>query len=342
LRRFALILAVAACKTDVAILDREDTDPVDTDVPDTAVDTDDTDSDDTDSGDTDSGDTDSGDTAAPADVDSDGALDDVDCDDLDGAVFPGAPETCDDDVDQDCRPDTECDRMCATEVVFAGACADQPAWSGPAPALWWRFDAGPTPTDASGHDRHGAVTGVFSATDGQQGGGAALDGTAHASADVSTPGAFTWAQWVRVDALPTQDFAMLANLGNGTTMFTGWAVTVDRQGRFGAYVEGGTRPLETVLTAAEPLCVGAWAHVAVTWSAGTLRLYVDGAEVASKTTSFTTIPYGGLPLHVGWDANQQRRPVTGAYDEALLVQDALTAAQIAELYALALCDRGPG
>ncbi len=38
----------------------------------------------------------------PVDADGDGFTDDVDCDDGDDTVYPGAPEVCDDGIDQDC------------------------------------------------------------------------------------------------------------------------------------------------------------------------------------------------------------------------------------------------
>jgi predicted outer membrane repeat protein len=105
-----LATALAACNsgpkdpddTDIGNTDAADTDAADTDAVDTdAVDTDllDTDSVDTDLADTDAADTDLGDTdtgpVGPVDLDGDGSLSDVDCDDNNPSVYPGAPNLCD-------------------------------------------------------------------------------------------------------------------------------------------------------------------------------------------------------------------------------------------------------
>jgi hypothetical protein len=127
-----LLLATFACRdsipdtkdsepiaeTDVPVV--PDTDPIDTDIVDTdpvdPIDTDppDTDVIDTDPVDTDPIDTDPVDTGSPGptDADLDGALSDVDCDDADADVFPGAPELCDAD-------DNDCDGFIDEDVVGA-------------------------------------------------------------------------------------------------------------------------------------------------------------------------------------------------------------------------------
>jgi subtilisin-like proprotein convertase family protein len=56
------------------------------------------------------------------DDDGDGDLDGDDCDPFDATIYPGAPETCDDAIDQDCNgTDLPCNDLCAdAEELFEG------------------------------------------------------------------------------------------------------------------------------------------------------------------------------------------------------------------------------
>lgn len=313
-----LVLSLLACRVDVSILGLDDSAEVDEtgSAPDVSVD------------------------SEEADADADGFLASEDCDDADPDAWPGAPERCDDGVDQDCWPDTECAGLCVAEVQFPGPCSSRAAWSGPRPALLWRFEGGAEPVDTSGSGRDGLAVGSWARTLAVAGTGAVLDGFSHAQVDAGQPTSWTWAQWVRLESLPSQDFAMLANLGNGTVAWTGWAVTVNRQGHPGAYIEGGNGSLERILTGPAPLCVGGWAHIAVTFSGGALSLFVNGEPVAALTAPYATIPYGGLPLIVGYDGNQRRRHLRGAIDEAALWHEALGADQVRALWEGGLCGAG--
>jgi hypothetical protein len=80
---------------------------------------------DDDTGDDDTGDDDTGDddTTAPVDADGDGYTEDVDCDDADPTVNPGAWEDCADNTDNDCDGAEDCDDVLCFQEPECWSCA---------------------------------------------------------------------------------------------------------------------------------------------------------------------------------------------------------------------------
>ena len=214
-------------------------------------------------------------------------------------------------------------------------------YAGPAPLLLWDFeDDQSLLADASGNGYSGSDTGSWTPDPSGWLGGAADLSSAYGTVNAGAPLAWTSSQWVNLDALPTEDYAMLAANGNGAVGYTGWAVVVNGAGMPGAYVEDGNGAHETLILGSDPVCVGGWVHVAATWELGTLSVYLDGELAVSTVAPFQAILAGSLPFVVGWDANQQRRYVDGQLDDVALFDSALSAADIAAIAADGYCSVG--
>ena len=79
-------------------------------------------------------------------------------------------------------------------------------------------------------------------------------------------------------------------------------------------------------TGTSPLPVGTWSHLATTWDGSTLRLYVNGAQVAARTVA-GPLATSTRPLSIGGNGIWGEY-FAGAIDELRLYDHALTAAEI--------------
>jgi chitodextrinase len=198
---------------------------------------------------------------------------------------------------------------------------------GPTPVAAYSFDeaGGTVAGDATGHGNNGTITGTTSWGNGKFGGALNLDGI---SGRVDLPGLgtfykgdFTLEAWIKRDTSdPDNGIVGTWNVaqGGGPMLWVGYP-----EGNTVATVGSGS---SNYADAGSPAPVGTWTHVASTYDGSTLKLYVNGALVASK-------PFTG---NVG-DSNNWR---IGAYggtagdffdgliDEVRIYDTALTAGQI--------------
>jgi hypothetical protein len=98
--------------------------------------------------------------------------------------------------------------------------------------------------------------------------------------------------------------------------------TSDSQGKPGGGGTFGAAP--AIGTAALP--AGTWSHLAVTYDRTTLRLYVNGTQVASKAYT-ASIQTSANPVQIGGDSLYSQY-FSGMIDEVRIYNVALTAAQI--------------
>jgi hypothetical protein len=80
-----------------------------------------------------------------------------------------------------------------------------------------------------------------------------------------------------------------------------------------------------------PITLGTWTHVAGTYDGTTMTLYVNGAMVATKATSVSSIPVGVRTLRIGADSNGNTL-FSGMIDEPRVWSRALSAAEVQQVF----------
>jgi len=192
--------------------------------------------------------------------------------------------------------------------------------------------AGPTVADASGNGNTGTITAATWTTAGKFGKALSFNGTSARvvvvdSASLHLTSAFTLEGW----AFPT-------------AAQTGWHTLVDKDvdryylmtssdNASSTPAVGGTFTNGTQLYAPAALAANTWTHLAATYDRVTLRLYVNGLQVASRAMT-TAIATSANNLNIG--ANSYGEYFTGLIDEVRVYNRALTASEIKTDMATAL------
>lgn len=219
-----------------------------------------------------------------------------------------------------------------------GAYADAVIAAGP--VAYWRLGetSGTTAADSSGNGRAGTYIGGV--TLGQA--GALSDGNKAASFDgvddvvdvtnaaVRLAGELTVEAWINPAIVNTGSDSTIARCGIGSDLMWWLALRADGALQSGHY-DGAA--FQIVATAGGVITTGQWRHVVVTRAADgkTYKFYVDGALVSSSATTTTPVAAGAQTTQIGKSATQQ---FNGALDEVAIYARALTAAEIADHYAL--------
>lgn len=211
--------------------------------------------------------------------------------------------------------------------------------------LYWRYDAasGSYTADSSPGDDGGVSVGgpVKGVTPGAVPGSRAytFNGSSqwtYADRLRPTPSSFSVEAWFRTT---TTRGGKIIGFGNNTTHTSGTYdkhVYMTNAGRlvFGVYT-GTTRTITTSAAYND----GAWHHMVATQGPGGMRLYVDGALRSSNATVTSSRNYQGY-WRIGYDNlnNWPSAPSSyyfaGSIDEAAVYPAALSAAQVAQHYAL--------
>ncbi|MAT69753.1 MAG: hypothetical protein CMJ58_09535 [Planctomycetaceae bacterium] len=202
--------------------------------------------------------------------------------------------------------------------------------------LHWKLDesSGTTATDSSGNNYDGTITGTTSWIDARRNGGLELDGASkvEVASLLGQPTSFTVAGWVRLDAADSGG-AELISIGDyiGVRLDPGGGIAAN------VFFHRGSSSWE-FLSGGEELAGTGWRHVAAVFddSADSLKLYIDGSLVASKTTTDTLNWTGqGTSTVVGAHGNGQTTfDLDGGVDDIRVYGKALSEAEIAEVYGL--------
>lgn len=213
------------------------------------------------------------------------------------------------------------------------------SFAGPAPMVWFSFeDAGSATLSDSANDYDGEAAGSVSATAGKAGNGAVFGGASDAisASPQFVADAFTWAGWVRMDSAPVQ-FAAVAGLGGGPESYTGWLIVLTADGTPTLFTEGGTSETEVGTASNTALTAGTWTHLAATFDAGHVELYLNGVSVGSADVAYESMVGGSNGYWLGSDPNNDSRQLSGALDEVGYWGEALSASEIQGLVADGAC-----
>lgn len=201
---------------------------------------------------------------------------------------------------------------------------------------WWPFDerTGTTANDKSGFAHNATLSGgaAFSIPDKPviDDNGSSLSNTgtntsvatAPASSSFDLLSSFSVMFWAKIPTGAVARFIGIRASGCGTLS---WEILQNRRNQLHFAGPGGQiRSFGTSLTA------NTWTHVGVTYSGGTMRLYLNGAQVA--TGAYTPGTLSGRPLAMGHVGNCNGR--AALMDDVLIYSRALTATEVASLSAI--------
>jgi len=188
--------------------------------------------------------------------------------------------------------------------------------------------------DASGNGNDGTLNGNPQFVEGQEGQAISLDGDGDfvqtaPSSSLKVDEKLTFAAWVFVD-LDSMARKTLAVQGTNVDTDGNWEIRVRDDGSFtlgNNNVDGGAR-------SDGGIPVRQWHHVAITFSGGTTKFYIDGALDSEKdfgASSFNTTS-DGIKIGDREYTGDETDDFKGEMDEVRLYDRALTEEEVQELY----------
>ncbi|MFC1997288.1 FG-GAP-like repeat-containing protein [Chloroflexota bacterium] len=154
--------------------------------------------------------------------------------------------------------------------------------------------------------------------------------------DVNGTG-LTLAAWFKADSFPGQSndprlISKASGLDADAHVFMLSTTLSDSQIRLRGRVRVD-RTTSTLVAPVGDLLTGAWQHAAMTYDGTTLRLYLDGVEIASEPLSGAVDVEPLMPLAVGGQpVGAGERPFDGLLDDVRILQRALSASEITALF----------
>ena len=204
--------------------------------------------------------------------------------------------------------------------------APAPPQTGLVAAYGFDETSGTTVNDSSPGGNPGVISGATRITTGRSGGALSFDGVN---------------DWVTVADAASLDFTTAATIEAWvypTTLAGAWRTVLLKERTnglaYGLYAaDNGNRPIAYSFTTSElgargptALPANTWTHLAVTYSASTLRLFVNGTQVVTRSVG-TPLQPSTLPLRLGGNAIWNEW-FSGRIDEVRLYNRALAATEI--------------
>ena len=201
-----------------------------------------------------------------------------------------------------------------------------PPATAPLPAAAYALDetGGTSAADASGNGNTISLTSGGWSSAGKYAGAASFDGLSSLATAADTPSldatsGLTLEAWVKPNAFAAAQTILAKERAGGGFP---WGLELDN-GIPTAYVTAATNASATATSA---LPANAWSFVASTYDGSTLRVYVNGSQVASSPVSGTLATSNGtlsIGAHAAWGEH-----FNGLLDNVRVYTTALTAAQL--------------
>lgn len=215
---------------------------------------------------------------------------------------------------------------------------------------WWTGDG--NALDSVG-DNHGTIVGGLTYVPGKVGKAFKINGDAFSQSYVTVPDSTTLnptsALSVEAWIYPTGPFDPVASpivkkAGTGIFDPTGYSLEFTSFGTisFSAYLNAGLGWVGTPYNAPETaLVLNHWNHVVGTYDGDTLRLYIDGHPVSSRTAPGSIVPSHN-PLQIGHDPASVPTPFfNGLIDEVSIYNRALSEREIRAIFAAGSAGKCP-
>jgi hypothetical protein len=182
-------------------------------------------------------------------------------------------------------------------------------------------------TDASGNNNTGTITGATWNTTGKFGNSLTFNGTSNvvlipAATSLNLSTAMTLEAWAFPTAAQNSWRTILQREPDAYLLHAGsenfGALQPTAGGTFGSTFD--------VLGASSAMPLNTWSHLALTWDGATMRLYVNGTQVATKART-GTLQAVSTPVRIGANSYAGEN-FLGRIDEVRIYSRALSAAEI--------------
>ena len=258
----------------------------------------------------------------------------------------GLDNDCDDEVDTvaadcemfepDCLPQNVCAMLCG---VAPDVCQPGPPEL-PEPSLYYGFDDRfeDQVFDGGAASTDGTSIGALFEPIGVVGDAMVFDGRGTSlTAVFLPPRTYTISFWLAPFSLP-EDTVSVLRLGGGAGA-SGVNVTPHPDASIG-YTTGGEEPESVTTLQAQPICQNVWSHIAITFRAEEVQLFIDGALAATSDAATRQFGPGTAPMQLGREGPDAEVYFHGAIDEFVVWDDVFNDEQVASVFTAGGCGQG--